>query len=308
MGGGGGRFFSGRSVPSELARRVRAAEAEASESAFQAQVGEMLAQTLAQYNDRDVKKIQTILEKVKTDLAEHFESAVVLVFGGSVAKHTYVDGLSDVDALVLLKPEQVAGDSPADLRATFAGILRARYGRDKVQEGRLAITIEVDGQTIQLLPAKRFGEAFQISDERGTGWSRINPQAFTEKLSRSNQELESKLVPTIKLAKAILSQLPEQQQLSGYHTESLAINIFREYQGPKTPKAMVACFFEKAQEQVKSPIKDSTGQSIHVDEYLGPADSLQRRIVADALGRVARKIANADGAQSLDVWRQILGL
>jgi hypothetical protein len=120
--------------------------------------------------------------------------------------------------------------------------------------------------------------------------------------------LDGKLVPTIKLAKAIMAQLPEQQQLSGYHTESLAIDIFRNYEGPKTPKAMVAQFFEKAQERVKSPIKDSTGQSIHVDEYLGQPDSLKRRIVADALGRVARKIANADGAQSLDMWRQILGL
>jgi predicted nucleotidyltransferase len=308
MGGGGGRFFSGRSDPSELARRVRAAEAEASESAFQAQVGELLAQALAQFNDRDVQKIQATLEKVKADLADHFEVAVGLVFGGSVAKRTYVDGLSDVDALVILRPEHVAGSSPADLLGTFTEILRARYGRDKVQAGRLAVTIEVDGQTIQLLPAKRSEDVFQISNERGTGWSLINPQTFAERLSRSNQELDSKLVPTIKLAKAIVSQLSEQQRLSGYHTESLAINIFRGYQGPKTPKAMVGYFFERAQEQVKSPIKDSTGQSVHVDEDLGPADSLQRRIIADALGRVARKIANADGAQSLDVWRQILGL
>jgi len=308
MGGGGGNFFSGSSEPSELARRVREAEAQASESAFHAQVGAFLAQTLAQFNDRDVQTTQAILEKVKTDLAGHFESAVGLVFGGSVAKHTYVDGLSDVDALVILKPDQVAGDSPANLLANFTEILSARYGREKVKAGRLAVTIEVDGQTIQLLPARRSGDAFQISDERGTGWSHINPQKFAEKLSRANQNLDGKLVPTIKLAKAIVSQLPEQQRLSGYHTESLAINIFRGYQGQKTPKSMLGYFFEKAQEHVKSPVKDSTGQSIHVDEDLGPADSLPRRIIADALGRVARKIANADGAQSLDVWRQILGL
>lgn len=308
MGGAGGGFFSSRSDPSELARRVREAEAQQNDSAFQAQAGAMIAQALAQYNDRDVQKIQDILEKVKGDLGEHFESTVGLVFGGSVAKHTYVDGLSDVDALVLLKPEQATGNSPDDLRATFAEILRARYGRDKVQEGRLAVTVEVDGQTIQLLPAKRVDEAFHISDDRGTGWSRINPQKFADKLRQSNHDLDSKLVPMIKLAKAIISQLPDQQQISGYHAESLAINIFRSYGGPKTSKAMVAHFFEKAQEHVKSPIKDSTGQSIHVDEYLGAPDSLERRIVADALGRVARKMANADGAQSLDMWRQILGL
>jgi len=307
MGGSGGRFFSSRSDPSELARRVRVAEAQQNDSAFQGQVGGEIAQALAQYNHRDVHKTQSILEKIKGDLADHLNNVVELIFAGSVAKHTYVDGLSDVDALVLLNPEE-AGNSPAELRATFADVLRARYGRDKVKEGRLAVTVELDGQTIQLLPARHAGEALQISDDRGTGWSRINPQSFAEKLGRSNQDLDGKLVPTIKLAKAIMAQLPEQQQLSGYHTESLAIDIFRNYEGPKTPKAMVAQFFEKAQERVKSPIKDSTGQSIHVDEYLGQPDSLKRRIVADALGRVARKIANADGAQSLDMWRQILGL
>lgn len=112
----------------------------------------------------------------------------------------------------------------------------------------------------------------------------------------------------MKLAKAIVSQLPEQQRLSGYHAEALAINVFRGYDGPRTPKAMLRYFFDKAQDHVKSPIKDSTGQSVRVDEYLGPENSLERRIVADALGRVARRLANADGAQSLEMWRQIVGL
>ena len=64
-------------------------------------------------------------------------------------------------------------------------------------------------------------------------------------------------------------------------------------------------FFEKAPDHVKQPIKDSSGQSVHVDGYLGGANSLERRIVADALGRIGRKIRNADGASSSERWKEL---
>jgi hypothetical protein len=117
--------------------------------------------------------------------------------------------------------------------------------------------------------------------------------------------MDGKLVPCIKLAKAIIATLPEQRQLTGYHTESLAIQVFKDYKGPKTSKAMLRHFFENAPGHVKEPIRDSSGQSVYVDEYLGEANSLGRRIAADALGRIARKIRNADGARSVERWREL---
>ena len=64
---------------------------------------------------------------------------------------------------------------------------------------------------------------------------------------------------------------------------------------------MLRHFFEQVhQSHVTKLIRDSSGQSVHVDEYLGAENSLERRIVADALSRIGRKIRNADGAISLD--------
>jgi hypothetical protein len=77
-------------------------------------------------------------------------------------------------------------------------------------------------------------------------------------------------------------------------------------QSEKTPKTMLRHFFEHAPASVREPIRDSTGQSVHVDEYLGPADSLKRRIIADSLGQIGRKLKNADGARSLDLWKEPL--
>ncbi len=108
-------------------------------------------------------------------------------------------------------------------------------------------------------------------------------------------------MPTIKLAKGILSALPEKRQLSGYHVEVLAVKVFEGYKEKKTPTDMLRHFFDKVPEALRRPIGDVTGQiDVTPDEYLGPAKSVQREIVADAVDRIARRIRNADGARSVD--------
>ena len=173
-------------------------------------------------------------------------------------------------------------------------------------KGNLAVTLTQGDKSIQLLPAIRSGSGFKISSSDGKQWSQISPRGFAKALTKANKAMSGKLVPTVKLAKAIIAKLPEQRQLSGYHVESLAISIFKGYEGPKTPKAMLSHFFEQATSHVKKPVADSTGQSVHVDEYMAGANSLQRKIASNALGRIARRMKNADGAGSIDRWKDIL--
>lgn len=308
MGGSGGGFL-GRADPDTLRDRLRQAEEQRSvqSAQFEAEVGMMIGQVLTDYNDRDVEGVQRILDRVKQELGDEIEGTVDIRFGGSVAKHTYVDGMSDIDALVLMDPKDAGVGSPAELRASFAERLRAHYGRECVTEGRMAVTLTLEGKVLQFLPAVKDGSAYKIGSTDGQRWASIRPRAFAEKLTDANSARGGKLVPTIKLAKGIIGAFPEQRRLSGYHVEAMAVEVFDGYTGPSTPKAMLAHFFEKAPACVKRPMRDVTGQSIHVDDYLGSADSTQRRVVADALDRVARKIKNADGAQSPSQWRELLG-
>jgi hypothetical protein len=116
-----------------------------------------------------------------------------------------------------------------------------------------------------------------------------------------------KLVPTIKLAKAINATLPEPQQLTGYHIESMAIAAFRGYAGPAVVEKMLPYFFEKMKDLVRSPMRDTTGQSVHVDTYLGKTNSVQRLQMSHLLDRVARRMENATAAKSIAQWDAILG-
>lgn len=304
--GGGGGFPSGLK-PDELRRQAQKAEDEIESEAFDTKVSEVIDRLLPKINRRDAEGLQATLAEVAETLADDIEGSIDLLFGGSVAKRTYVAGLSDVDALVILNKSELKGLRPDEVRSYFAKKLRAKYGKRAVDEGTLGVTLKVGKTDVQFLPALRAGKGLRVPGEDGRNWSPItNPQGFANKLSALNQKLSGKVVPAIKLAKSIHHQLPEKQRPKGYHTESLAIEVFAGYKGPKTTKAMLRHFFTEAPLHVSQPIKDSTGQSRHVDDYLGKAGSVERRVVSAAVGRIGRKMRNADAARSVEQWREIL--
>src|SRR5438445_13630604 len=100
---GGGGYFNEWTSTEKLLGKVREIEAQSTDASFEAEVSDVIAAKLGEINNRDTEAFQRILERAKDSLEADFEDALELRFGGSVAKHTYVDGLSDVDSLVVLK-------------------------------------------------------------------------------------------------------------------------------------------------------------------------------------------------------------
>ena len=309
MGGsGGGSYFSGRTSAEELRKQVLDAEERTQDEAFETNASGLLNSVLADVNSRNADALRQHMETLQQALETEIEGTVDLRFGGSVARHTFVDGLSDADALVILNKSELREFTPAQVRAYFAERLNERLPNSEVEVGRLAVTVKFGDIDVQLIPALRVGSAVRIPEGDGERWSEaVQPDRFARELTRVNQSLNSKLVPTVKLAKVMIAGLPEQHRLSGYHTEALAIRVFESYQGPRSTKAMLRHFFNKAPKLVREPITDTTGQSARVDEYLGKAGSLQRRIVADALARIGRSIVTADRSRSVEQWQDLLG-
>ena len=85
------------------------------------------------------------------------------MFGGSVTKHIYVDGLSDIDCLLVVNDTSLEHAGPKNTLVAVKNILSARLmGRAEVVAGRLAVTVQYgDGMEIQLLPAIRSGDRTQ---------------------------------------------------------------------------------------------------------------------------------------------------
>ena len=304
--GGGGAYYGGASR-GDLKGDAKI-NLEELEQKFRPQLQEFLDKKLLAFNDRNVDLIRVKLDQIEKALEEELDSSVDLRFGGSVSKHTYVDGISDVDALVVLRGAEDTQLSPSEIHEIAVRRLSNEIPDADVRSGEVAVTVDYgSGLEIQLIPALKVGESYRVPAWRSDNWSKINPKTFTDALVTRNLECNNKLVPTIKLAKAINANLPESQQLSGYHVESIAISAFRDYEGPCTTAIMLPKLFEEMSVRVLTSIRDSTGQSVNVDGYLGKSKNDDRTKRSHVFDRIGKRMRTASAAQSPSQWEELFG-
>ena len=246
---------------------------------------------LVRYKRRDAEFLTKRLENLCGFLRNEGNHVVQTMFGGSVQKGTYVTGLSDVDALLIVNESSLLNQPPSKVKKFVRDAVQMGLPNNSVRVGNLAVTVEyADGTEIQLLPAIRTKSGgIRIARPGNNQWSSIaHPERFAEKLAEVNTARGGRVVPVIKLAKAMAACFIKQKdrKLSGYHMESLAIDAFEDYEGPLYSKSMLAHFLGHSMEAVKRPIIDSTGQSRNVDEYLGPADSSERKRASTYFGQM----------------------
>ena len=302
MSGGGGRYYSSSSGTS-VSDAVTASNYDANANAY-------LQELLAAFNDRDVDAINRHIATLQQAVEREIEGEVKTLFGGSVRKHTYVDGLSDIDILMIVNNSSLATATPAQVLTYLEQRITARLNHYGVQvkAGDLAVTVRyADGVEIQLLPALRTATGVRIAGKDGRWSNVVRPQEFAKKLTAVNQQQNGKVVPVIKLFKGLQTQLPSNDQLKGYHIESLAIEAFRAYNGRQTPKDMLQHFVKFAARQVNTQVKDTTGQSLHVDDYLGAAGSVERQRVSLSLTRLSTKLVAAEQRGSLSDLKSTFG-
>lgn len=308
MGGGGGGWYDWKKTP-DVDRLLRQGQSDQQRAEYDREVSDYLQSLLSSYSDRNAEEIQRHLETIRAALDKNIEGSVDLIFGGSVSKHTYVNGLSDVDMLVRINDTSLASASPSEVREYFADQLRRRLPNTEIRVGTLAVTVTFSstGHEIQLLPALATQTGVKISRPDGNGWSNvIKPSKFAEKLTETNRACNQRVVPVIKLFKGLNETLPESVRLSGYHIESMAIKAFESYDGRKIHKDMLLHLCRKVSSLVLSPILDSTGQSVHVDDGLGEPGSLARKRSSVAWERMANKLSSADKSLNADQWKGIL--
>lgn len=294
--------------PGKSASKLRNAESNSINSEFETEVNFVLNSLLADINNRDNISIQRHINEVRKALERFIDGTMDIRYGGSVSKHTYVDGLSDIDTLAIINNTELRGKSPGEVKDFFWHRLIERYPNTEIKKGKLAITLKYsDGLELQILPALKTGDNFKIA-ANDSDWIKTNPKNFVLALRYTNIVNNGKVIPTIKLVKSIISNLPESRRINGYHVEALAIEIFSRFSGRKTTKNLLKTFFKEASVHVLEPIKDRTGQSAHVDDYLGLKNSIERKMVSDSLAQISRKMQNADGGQIIDKWEEILNI
>ncbi|MBD2770978.1 CBASS oligonucleotide cyclase [Iningainema tapete] len=311
MGGSGGSYsWSSNSSSEEINQLLGRAGESTDTSSYNSEVNSLLQSVLKDFNDRDAEATQRHLDILKKAIESEIENSVDLLFGGSIRKNTFINGLSDADTLVLVNNTSLEKKSPQEVLDYFAQRIQQRLPNTHVSVGKLAVTVRYsDGQEIQILPVIRTVSGLRISNPEEGKWSNVvRPDSFARKLTAVNKEFSGKVVPTIKLFKAVVKDiLPKDLKISGYHAESLAIEAFKGYQGSRTYKDMLTHLCREATNLVKSPIKDKTGQSLHVDDSLGEANSQARTRISAYLERLTKKIEASDKLKSKEKWLEWFG-
>ena len=249
---------------------------------------------LAQYKRRNSKAVARHLKSV-CDILRHEDDHVVQTkFGGSVQKGTYVTGLSDVDVLLMVNQSSLVNKPPSKVIAYVRNTIQQRLPKNPVRAGKLAVTVSYADKTeIQILPAIRTTDGFRIAEPGSTKWSNVvHPERFTEMLIEVNNAKGGRVVPVVKLAKAMADCFisDSNRKISGYHMESLAIDAFKGYEGELDSRSMLVHFLGHSMKAAMSPIADSTGQSRYVDESLGPAESKLRKGASTQFGQMRSKV------------------
>ena len=268
------------------------------------EVNGWLGDKLKEYNDRPVDAMNRHIDYLRDTLEWTDDDVIRPLYGGSVHKHTYVDGLSDADVLMPINDSAMSGMTPRDAIAHMEDLISKRLPKTDVSSGDMAVTVRYsDKIEIQLLPAIRRKDGIRVADPGTNRWSDVvHPDKFAKKLTEVNQANRGRVIPTIKLVKGLQVGVirNEDERISGYHVESLAIEAFQNYPGPHDLKSMVIRFCDFASDAVMEPIRDSTGQSRHVDEDLGAAGSQRRKRAAHLLRSMSEQFKRCKSGKDLD--------
>ena len=246
---------------------------------------------LADYKRRDGNRVAQRLEEIRGALGRAGYGMVQTKFGGSVKRGTYVTGLSDVDALLIVNQTGLDTQPPSEAIEHVRRVIQSHFRDTDVTPGKLAVTIEfANGPELQILPAIRTSSnGIRIAEPGSSNWSNITRP---EKLIEVNNANGGRVVPVIKLTKAMADchvSRPS-RKISGYHIESLAIDAFSGYEGKLKTQIMLDHFLTYSMDAVMEPIADSTGQSRFVDEYLCNAGSALRERAKTYFGQIRGEV------------------
>ena len=266
-------------------------------------INSRLRDQLKEYNDRDHEAINRHRQTVRQAL-EQDDDVIRILFGGSVERHTYVEGSSDVDALAFLNRSKLSSLPPQDAIKYMRKVIRRRLPNTKIRTGDLAVTVKYsDGVEMQFLPAIERKNGIRIADPSRKRWSNvIHPDRFRAKLTKVNQARRGQVIPAIKLMKGLANKaIPNKnERITGYHMESIAIEAFRAYQGPTDLRSMV--IHTSASRRPRSFWSLSGTPQGNPTTWIITWDARKAR-VAGGLPESSRKCSTVSAhAERLDTW------
>lgn len=182
MGGGSTGYFSSGGIHSgspvsedQISLEIESALRNTRELDFESELNEELKNTLSIYNEKDTELVNERLNEIKNLISDYLDNSINIKRAGSWKKHTYVDGLSDVDCLFVLPHSKFSVESPQQLLQELEKLLKKDLGKKaNVERGNLSLKISYeDGPDLQILLALKRNEGVRIPSGKNDEWSNV---------------------------------------------------------------------------------------------------------------------------------------
>ena len=262
--------------------------------------------TLGTASATHAHSIQIVADEVETVLRRQLGNNHRLDVSGSLTKGTYVAGVSDIDFLFIPDDPAMVRKSPTLIQRRLFGALQEGCLNLQVTLDKNAVVITENDILVQIVPALRETQGFRFPTHDGSGWLKVNPSLFSLKLSEVNERLKGKLVCSIRIAKVILSSLPQELRLKGYHLEVLAGSTCERYAGEVSLTAILLHLLKCTFHLVLQPLPDVTGQSRFVDGYMGVSSSNYRNAASDRIASISKTLSSEKELNNVKNWLTML--
>ncbi|MBW4595888.1 MAG: hypothetical protein KME46_24055 [Brasilonema angustatum HA4187-MV1] len=138
MGGSSGSYsWSSSSSSEDISQMLKRACESTDTSSYNSEVNSLLQGALKDFNNRDSEATQRHLDVLKEAIDSEIENSVDLLFGGSIRKNTFINGLSDADTLVLVNNTSLEKSSPQEVLDYFALRIKPLAAMMGVGEGHV---------------------------------------------------------------------------------------------------------------------------------------------------------------------------
>ena len=249
---------------------------------------------------RDFERHMQNRNEAEDAINEGIDDSVDIVYAGSVAKGTYVEGVSDVDNHVRINGTSLENKRPAEVKAYIRQQLSKLPNVKSVTETSRTVTVTYrDGTEMQYVPVIKTKNGYRVAD--GKRWSNVvYENRFRRDFQRTNKKCGGRLTSLIRILKTDNASDPKSQRMSGHHIEVMANRIFKQAPASKTKTlmSMYGYYQQHASRHIRHRMRDVTGQSTYVDKRsLGGPDSESRRALSRRFASRARRMNSLGGNQ-----------
>ena len=249
---------------------------------------------------RDFERHMQYRNEAEDAINEGIDGSVDIVYAGSVAKWTYVEGVSDVDNHVRINGTSLENKRPAEVKAYIRQQLSKLPNVKSVTETSRTVTVTYrDGTEMQYVPVIKTKNGYRVAD--GNRWSNVvYENRFRRDFQRTNKKCGGRLTSLISILKKENANNLKGQQMSGHHIEVMANRIFKQAPASKTKTvmSMYEYYHQHASRHIMHRMRDVTGQSTYVDKRsLGGPDSESRRALSRRFASRARRMNRSGGNQ-----------